>query len=398
MENTIICGECDIITYKPYQICNFGDCETRASYNFETKKRTLYCASHKKNGMINVLLKACCEEGCKKRPVFNFEGEIKALYCASHKKDGMIDIKSKSCCEEGCKIRPAFNIEGQKTPLYCVSHKKFEMINIINKTCYEEDCKKQPLYNYENKITTLYCGTHKKEGMINIKSPICKYENCKIHPNFNIEGQKTPLYCVSHKKEGMINIKSPICKTTLCNTLVHKNNYKGYCLRCFIFTFPDKPVTRNYKTKERYVVDFILQKIPNFTWITDKKIQDGCSLRRPDLLLDLGYQVIIIEVDENQHQYYDCSCENKRIMELSQDVGHRPIIFIRFNPDDYIDNDNKITSCWGADGKGICCVKKTKKKEWEDRLNTLKEQIEYWTNQENKTDKTIEVIQLFFNN
>ena len=67
----------------------------------------------------------------------------------------------------------------------------------------------------------------------------------------------------------------------------------------------------------------------------DKKIQDGCSTRRPDLFLDLGYQIIIIEIDENQHIDYDCSCENKRIMELSQDVGHRPIVFIRFNPDDY---------------------------------------------------------------
>jgi hypothetical protein len=45
-----------------------------------------------------------------------------------------------------------------------------------------------------------------------------------------------------------------------------------------------------------------------------------------------------IEIDENQHVAYDCSCENKRIMELSQDVGHRPIVFIRFNPDGYKDH------------------------------------------------------------
>ena len=36
----------------------------------------------------------------------------------------------------------------------------------------------------------------------------------------------------------------------------------------------------------------------DYTWISDKKIYDGCYKRRPDLLLDLGYQVIIIEVDE----------------------------------------------------------------------------------------------------
>jgi hypothetical protein len=131
--------------------------------------------------------------------------------------------------------------------------------------------------------------------------------------------------------------------------------------------------------------------------VADKKIQDGCSRKRPDLLLDLGYQVIIIEVDENQHESYDCSCENKRLMLLSQDVGHRPIIFIRFNPDDYITKDGKVmTSCWALNGNGICTVKKTKAKEWTQRLEALRTQIEYWTNIENKTDKTIEIIQLFY--
>ena len=41
-------------------------------------------------------------------------------------------------------------------------------------------------------------------------------------------------------------------------------------------------------------------------------------------------------------------------------------------------------------------IKKSKEKEWNERLNTLKEQIDYWINPENKTDKTVEVIQLFY--
>jgi len=124
---------------------------------------------------------------------------------------------------------------------------------------------------------------------------------------------------------------------------------------------------------------------------------DGCSRRRPDLLLDLGYQVIIVEIDENQHIDYDCSCENKRIMELSQDVSHRPLIFIRFNPDDYIKDGDSITSCWGQDKNGFCVIKKTKKNEWTERLIVLEEQINYWLKLENVTDKTIEIIQLFYN-
>lgn len=91
-------------------------------------------------------------------------------------------------------------------------------------------------------------------------------------------------------------------------------------------------ITRNYKTKEYSVVKFIKENFQDLTWISDKKIQDGCSKRRPNLMVDLDYQVLIIEVDENQHEGYGNSCENKRLMEISQDLGFRPIIFIRLNP------------------------------------------------------------------
>jgi len=191
----------------------------------------------------------------------------------------------------------------------------------------------------------------------------------------------------------MVDIINKTCKTHLCNIRVQQK-YEGYCLFCYINTFPDKPVSRNYKTKEFSVVEFVKKTFHDVDWISDKTIKDGCSRRRPDLLLDLGFQIIIIEIDENQHTDYDCSCENKRIMELSQDVGHRSIVFIRFNPDDYKNNDVNITSCWGQNNKGICVVKKSKEKEWNERLESLENQINYWI--DNKTDKTVEIIQLFY--
>jgi hypothetical protein len=83
-------------------------------------------------------------------------------------------------------------------------------------------------------------------------------------------------------------------------------------------------------------------------------------------------------------------------MELSQDLGHRPIVFIRFNPDDYEKNGTIITSCWGQNAKGICVIKKSKKSEWNERLNILEYHINYWTNPVNITDKTIEILQLFY--
>jgi hypothetical protein len=244
-------------------------------------------------------------------------------------------------------------------------------------------------------------------------SILCTHDKRKTHclicnPNLLCEHNKRKNYCnlckgsqiCQHEKRRNRCVQcngSAICK---CCQVNYKNpKYNNYCFRCFIYLFPNQPVCRNYKTKETATAQFITTNFPNFTWSLDKKVEDGCSRRRPDLMCDLGYQVIIVEVDENQHIDYDCSCENKRIMQLSQDLEHRPIVFIRFNPDDYINsNSEKITSCWGTTPKtGIIKIKNNKINEWNERLEALKGQIEYWSNEENKTEKTIEIIQLFYN-
>jgi hypothetical protein len=191
----------------------------------------------------------------------------------------------------------------------------------------------------------------------------------------------------------MINIFSKKCKSDWCLTSASRK-CEGYCLFCFIHLFPDKQISHNYKTKEKEVANFIKKSFPDLTFISDRRIEDGCSKRRPDLLLDLGYQIIIIEIDENQHTDYDCSCENKRMMILSQDVGHRPIIFIRFNPDNYYNNNEHIRSCWKLTKNGLCVINDSKKTEWNQRLNRLYDEVNYWLI--NKTDKMVEVIHLFY--
>ena len=294
-----------------------------------------------------------------------------------------------------CKKRPAFNVSGETTSLYCSTHKLQGMVDVKHIHCFYEGCKKIPVFNIEGETKGLYCSAHKLQGMIDIMNKPCKSDGCKTRPNYNTEGEARGLYCSAHKLQGMVDVINRTCKTYLCSTLVQKK-YDGYCRFCYMNLFPDKPVSRNYKTKEYAVVEYVKTTFPELSWVSDKIIPDACSKRRPDLLLDLGYQVIIVEVDENQHADYDCSCENKRIMELSQDVGHRPIVFIRFNPDDYEKDGTNISSCWGCDKNGLCVVKKSKKNEWTERLHVLEETISYWVSPENTTSKTIETIQLFY--
>jgi hypothetical protein len=415
------------------KLCVYEECKTRPSYNFEGNKKPLYCSTHKLKEMIDVISTKCIYKNCFIQPIYNYEGEIKASFCSQHKQEGMIDIKNKTCIFEGCKTipiynyngetkrlycalhklndmvnvkhkpciyeacntRPTYNVEGNSKPLYCSNHKLEKMINVVSITCNYVGCKTYPLYNFEGENIALNCASHRLDGMIDIKNKRCIYEGCKTIPAYNFDGKIKRLYCATHKLDKMINVKNKTCKSEWCYTIV-KEKYDGYCLFCYVNLFPDKPTARNYKTKEYSVVEFVKTLFPNFDWIGDKKIVDGCSKRRPDLLLDLGYQIIIVEIDENQHIDYDCSCENKRIMELSQDLGHRPIIFIRFNPDNYNANGTNVTSCWGQNKNGLCVIKKSKKNEWTERLNTLGEQISYWVNPENKTSKTVEIIQLFY--
>ena len=270
------------------------------------------------------------------------------------------------------------------------------MEDILNKKCFHNGCKSvNPYFNKNGETKGLYCNKHKLIGMENVITKKCFYDGCKsINPSFNKDGETNGLYCSKHKLDSMKNVISKKCKTYLCDTQV-SNKYRGYCLACFIETFPNEPVARNYKNKERNVVDNIKRMFPDVDWVWDRKVSGGCSKKRPDLFLDMGTHIIIIEIDENKHNDYDCSCENKRIMQISQDVGHTPIVFIRFNPDKYTDDTGKkIISCWGLDGKGIMTVKKCKEKEWIERINVLNNQIQYWV--DNPTDKTVETIQLFY--
>lgn len=189
---------------------------------------------------------------------------------------------------------------------------------------------------------------------------------------------------------------SSLCKNQWCET-GKQSKYEGYCMPCFVNNPDnrDKPVMRNYKTKEREVVDSIRKVYPDFTWVADKKVADGCSRRRPDLLLDMGTHIVITEIDENKHDSYGCSCETKRVMEISQDVGHRPIVFIRFNPDGYTSHTGKKTSsCWRLNKLGVMSIVKTKQREWDERMNTLMLQIQYWT--DNPPTKMIEIVQLYY--
>ena len=183
-----------------------------------------------------------------------------------------------------------------------------------------------------------------------------------------------------------------ICR--ICKSKRGNRKYDKLCVTCAIQE--GYTVYRNYKTKELSMVEFITQHT-DVDWINDKAYDLGCSKKRPDMVCDLGSHILIIECDENKHKNGNYSCENKRIMELSQDFSenniHRPIVIIRFNPDTYIDSNNqKIESCWKAGKDDILRI--NNKENWDLRLNELLERTHHYI--ENKPIKDVTFEYLFY--
>jgi hypothetical protein len=380
------------------KLCIYENCIKAAYFNYKNETEKLYCNIHKLDNMVNVKSNICIFNCCNKQPTFNYKNSLKAVYCFEHKEELMVDIKHKTCIFSNCNNRAYYNYINKK-PIYCYEHKLENMLNLDSKKCLHEDCYTSPCFNYKNKKRGIYCSEHKLNEMVdvnNVKSK-CKFNGCNKNASFNYENKKTVAYCYKHKLKDMINITLIKCKTPLCDITGNKK-YEGYCMRCYMYTYPDKKLLKNYKTKEQTVLDYIKNEFPNLTISSDKINVDGCSKKRPDILIDLGYQIIIIEIDEKQHKNYETICENKRLMEISQDNNHRPIIFIRFNPDSYINDGGKVSSCWKLLKSGILSIDKKKEKEWNNRLLTLKNTINYWCDPNNILTKTIEVIYLFYDN
>jgi hypothetical protein len=304
---------------------------------------------------------------------------MKPLFCKTHKKEDMIDVISNRnfCISELCNKIACFNIDGEKKAIYCKEHKKENMVDNKHKQCAFKDCKTRPNYNYKNMKGGIYCKTHKLENMIDVQNACCEYDNCFTRPTFNIKGEAKPLYCKEHAPDNMVNVVDKKC--VLCGLFQTQKKYDYYCFDCYRFTFPDKAISRNHKTKENQIFSDLIKLLPDsINIVRDSIIRGGCSKRRPDGLIQLNDYNIIIEIDEEQHAKELYECEDKRIMEIFQDLGNSPLVVVRFNPDRYINAQGKIGKKLFGFKNGSTVLELLYKKQYDQRINTLyKEIIKY---------------------
>lgn len=368
------------------RLCKCG--KAQPHFNEPNESTPICCSKCKTDTMIDVKHPKC--KCGKAHPIYNEPGENKPICCKKCKTETMINIISPKC--KCGKAQPKFNEPGEKTAICCNECKTETMINI---KCGKCKCGKvQPTYNEPGETKAVCCKECKTPTMVDVISSKCKCG--RTRPIFNEPNEKRAICCSQCKTSTMVDVFNKKCKTPLCQTIVRKK-YQGYCYGCFIQTFPDNQILRNHKTKERTVADYIQEQFSEYTIILDKRIPDGCSARRPDIFIDFGDWILLIEIDENQHNTEQYSCDNKRLMILFQDAGSRPLVMIRFNPDNYRNKKGKsIASCWGyTENRGICVIKKNKEKEWQERLSVLKETIITQINYIEER-KEISLIHLFY--
>ena len=211
-----------------------------------------------------------------------------------------------------------------------------------------------------NKFSCINCNPQLK-CIHNITKNKCLICNPELKCKHNIGKQDCP--------KCNTNIACKLCKYTN----IKHSSYKPFCSGCYYYLNPNLECFRQYKLKENLMVDEIKKKFPNLNITYDRRIYSKCSSnKRPDIRIELYTCSIILECDEFQHKRESKECELKRMQLIYEDLGNRPIIFIRFNPDNYINKKGvKIRSCFTKD-------KKLNKSEWKKRIKLLLERVNYY--------------------
>ncbi len=138
------------------------------------------------------------------------------------------------------------------------------------------------------------------------------------------------------KRKVNCHICSPHLMCKHCKYSI-PSKFGDYCAACYWHLNPHETKTKlngkELSWRQELVKFFDNEEKNDVEIIFDKKIEGGCSRRRPDAFIDRLTHSIVLECDEYGHRGYDEICENKRIMEIFEDLGSRPIVFLRFNPD-----------------------------------------------------------------
>lgn len=357
---TLYCGECRKNhpgAVNNRGLCKYGDCVKYASFNHDGFKPE-YCADHMEKGMVNVhekkcedcgatatygppgrkkthcakhadkgkmtSIRQCAIEGCVKRASYTDEpNSKKRKFCPFHRGPDDYNVEL-YCTTEGCFRRAQYGVGGQTK---CFDHHDPETMSFRpnENMCKAEGCHKRATHGefFKKKV---HCAEHRVQGKeFLFNNPKCEIEGCKETPFYS--DQNYPMRCDEHKLD---------CdKTTILRECSNCHNF-NFIMDGETFCDTCSTHTKNEGRKEYKMKAYLESQGYNFTH--DKVVTYGCSLKRPDILIELNYYNVIVECDEYQHKdgNYTEACEIRRMKQIYWDLcSDAYCIFIRFNPDPY---------------------------------------------------------------
>lgn len=349
--------------------CAAVDCKKQCKFGVAGTTTPIYCVTHKQPEHIDVRNRHCAAIGCSKQPHFGPAGSKSGIFCVTHKPLEYIDVTNFHCIEPECTTQPSYGPIGGSTFLYCAIHKKLGDIDLRHTTCNFAGCKVRPIFGNPDIGVAIHCIKHKYPSDIDVCNIECMLPECNTRANYGYPGNAVER-CKVHVQVGMIVHPRRRCAEKNCKDIgiwghnsestdrrceTHRipndiNIIEGYCASCGL-EFVLSPagtclncgeiskIKRQYLIKQKCVkmaLEAAHIKIDSY----DKQLDGGeCSRKRPDFVIDGTYRKIVVEVDEHQHNRgrdYGLLCEYRRMWDIAQALG-MPTIFIRYNPDSYLD-------------------------------------------------------------
>ena len=253
--------------------------------------------------------------------------------------------------------------KGKRT--HCGEHKIEGEVDVVTTRCKSTGCTEFAKWGDARTRKSAYCGKHRneEEGLVYVAGTLCKFPGCTVQAKYGDALTKERKYCKEHGKEGNVDVAHHRC--VKCSEI--RVTRKGdLCATCDVKI---NGASRKAHVKERDMVaaikQFILEldaSIHSIVVKYNESIGASYGSYRPDIHIDCGTYVIVIECDEFQHKprfirrvnrktggddgdeilvaenkcvaQYDEMSETKRMINIHASSG-KPCYFLRFNPDPF---------------------------------------------------------------
>lgn len=365
-------------------MCEFEGCSARALYDIPgPEARARWCIEHATGEMKNLKRGVRC--ACGRTAQYGENRGDTPLWCIECRSENSVLVKGIQCSE--CPRAARYNLPTEKSPVVCRMHKSKAMLDVVASygRCTIKDCPKQARFNFPGDKAS-FCKLHKQPGMRDVITRRCRTEGCEVLPSYGVPGGLI-LHCQEHHEPGEEYLATGKCE--FCPKQPSLGFPGGRATRCAdhreegMLSVYSKPVVGSDKykrVKENYFRQWAADSLVDIPHTINQRIPGGTSRKIPDIFIDRISHVIIVELDEHQHVNYPIEKELRRINELSGDVRGRPIVFLRINPDDFVDAKGvRREGCFRVDKRNGKL--KPINARWSRRLEWLKGRILHWLNE-----------------